>query len=643
MAKYADILFPLKIPPLTYKVPEDAPADLKGRIVKAPLMGRSSYGVAVDIFKEADVSLKKKLREIQSIHRHCASEKDLQFLKWLSHYYIAPMGIALKSSFFEEIIKDTDGLQATGKDLKNDRSGAPALNVNVSLVCNGVKEKDYKTFLFHAHGLSDECSFLLEVVEGINSGLRGIIILVPEIGQIERIEQPLKQMFNQRVCVLHSKLGKSKRADSIRRLISGESDIVIGTRSAILAPLKEVSFIAVTGEHSPSYKAEEGLRYNARDVAVMRGFIEKRCVLLSSICPSLESVHNTNVGKYMQIGGNQKQYPAKYARPKIKVIASQPGKSHYLSLSGELLQESKKLVSKNERVLFLVNRKGYSLIRCSDCGNILKCGRCLTSLVFHKGTGMVSCRYCGHSEKIPGICADCGGARLETFGTGTERVKEEVEEILKTEALIVERRQGTPTVMPNDSDVMPFVVGTAFVTGKAKEESFGAAAFLNTDALLSQPDFRTHERLFQEVLQVSQMVKNGGRIFLQTHMAKERILRFIRDYDFGGFYKHELSQRMALDYPPFTRIVLLNIFTKKISGDFLNEVRSIIYESAETGVEALGPVEIPSYAKSYKHCVQIMIKSKDSRATHASTKKILDRLEKNKGLRINVDVDPLKI
>ncbi|MBI3593001.1 MAG: hypothetical protein HY099_05940, partial [Nitrospirae bacterium] len=310
---YADVVFPLKIPPHTYNVPPGAPSDLKGRLVKAPLAGRSSFGLIVDVFEKPDSSFKTDMKEIQSVLQHFASEQDISFLKWLSEYYLTPIGIALKSSFFDETIKAVNKSGVT----KQAVSSLPELTHNVqqaadtgavtaepalSSLCSSIKSKTYRSFLFHAQSAMHEYSFLSDILFKMRDDINGVIILVPEIGWIERLESILKPIFGGRLTVLHSKLSKGKKSESIRRIVAAESDVVIGTRSAVLAPLSNISFIAVLGEHSRSYKGEEGLRYNGRDVAVMRGYIEKSCVCLSSICPSVESVYNSVIGKYFPVG-----------------------------------------------------------------------------------------------------------------------------------------------------------------------------------------------------------------------------------------------------------------------------------------------------------------------------------------------------
>lgn len=637
---YADVVFPLKLPPLTYKVPANAPYDLKGKIVKAPLMGKSRYGLVVSVTDSPNIGNGKNIREVESVHQRFASESTLSFLKWLSDYYLTPMGTALNSSFFEETIKTVVSNQQSAVRIKNKEQKRETENSELSPVYDCIKEKNYKSFLFHPASISQELSILNEIMGEVAPDIHGAIILVPEIGQIERLLPDIKNIFGERLCVLHSRLTAKKRMEAAAQILTGRSDVVLGTRSAVLAPLKNVSFIAVTGEHNNSYKGEEGLRYNARDVAVMRGFIEKSCVLLSSACPSVESIYNTKIGKYTTLNADSQP---ETKRPRIKIVGANRTKGKASTIAGEVLKEAKNTISKNGKFLFLINRKGYSLIRCEDCGHTVQCKKCGIPLVFYKAKSAVRCNYCGLEKNIPESCEECKGFAMKPSGAGTEKIKEEVEELLGTKTLLLEKERSlSPSPLPLAPDILPFVVGTTYAAKKLRDEKFDAAALFNIDRTMSQPDFRAYERTFQQVMQIAGTINPDGSLFLQTWNPKNRILRFIKNYDFHGFYDYEMSQRKMLDYPPFSKIVLFNISYKK-GTNLLDDIRNIIEPAEIKRLEVLGPVEIPPILKSYPHCIQILLKSRDSRLMHEYARQLLNRLGNLKDVRINVDVDPLKV
>ncbi|MEW5744353.1 MAG: primosomal protein N' [Nitrospirota bacterium] len=677
---YVDVAFPLKLPPLTYKVSSDVPADLRGRLVTAPLMGKPAQGVIIGPAGEPDFPGHKEIKEIGQISQRVVSEQMIAFLKWLSGYYLMPLGTALKSSFFEESVAALDEtknsrrrIRASSRELAASAPPAAAphhiplrYNEYRELVLSSLSESRYKAFLFHAPSLFDEYRFLGDLIDGMKGGHRGMIVLVPEIGLIPRIEATLRPLGGERLCVLHSKLSPGRRRAAVRSILSGESDIVLGTRSAVFAPLETVSFIAVLDEHNTAYKAEEGLRYQGRDVAVMRGLMERSTVLLSSLCPSVESMNNARTGKYLLLGSGTRTRAAgeererspertPFARPRIRIITMRPGGAERAILSRETLREAKRCIAAGGRMLFLINRKGYSLLRCRECGHIASCKRCAASLVVHKRRNILHCHLCGSRSPLPDTCERCGAAALEPFGAGTERVKEEVERLLEAEALVIERAEAgevtasspRPELLALDAGTMPLVVGTAYAKrleySGAAEESFGAAAFLTMDSLWAQPDFRAYERAFQEIVQISQMVKPDGIILIQTSMPGSGVVKLFKTYDFEGLYAHELSQRKLLGYPPFSKIVLMNIMTKGAPAQLQGSLDESIAAAALHGVELLGPVEVPCTVKGYRHCRQLLMRSQSRIFLHRAAAALLRKLQAVKGIKVAVDVDPLKI
>ncbi len=637
---YANVAFPFRLSALTYRVPPYSLSELKGRIVKAPIMSSSHLGVVLDVFDEADELDKKNVREIQEVYQRFANDSYITFIKWLSNYYLSPIGSVLKSCFFnhvaESMIKKKSDLIVHNK---SKIYGSDSLNSpcrDLSLICDAVREKMHKPFLIHAPSISNEEQFVIDVLRNIAPEARGIIILAPEILQVERLSPILREIFGERLCVFHSRLSKNKIKEALNNIIAGISDVVIGTRSAILTPIKSPSFIAVTSEHSLSYKGEEGIRYNARDVAVMRGFLEKSCVLLSSICPSVESFYNTKIGKY----NLTPSVDSVIKNPRVKIADIKKEKKAVIS--SDIIKELKNIASKGGNIVIITKREGYSLLICEDCGYIYRCERCDVPFIFHKISRTVKCHYCGQEKRIPENCKECESFKIKQFGAGTERIKEELANVLKSESMIVEKERGLP-FLEQGLDVASFVIGTHYSAKSIKNKNFDAAVLLNIDSLLSQPDFRAYERTFQEVIQIKELVKPEGTIYLQTWNPKNKILKFIKNYDFNSFYDNELYQRKLLSYPPFSRIILLNIFMKRDPERFLHDINKIICDTKINGLEFLGPLEVPSSLKSFAYCIQILIKSGDRRLLHNVAKDILRKLEKIKGIKINVDVDPLKI
>jgi primosomal protein N' (replication factor Y) len=271
-------------------------------------------------------------------------------------------------------------------------------------------------------------------------------------------------------------------------------------------------------------------------------------------------------------------------------------------------------------------------------------------MIFYKSCGMLKCHHCGHEHRNPESCDECGGPHLEPFSAGTERVREEVEELLKSPSLLVEKARVTSPLKtdfgsnnPDLSDFVPFVIGTSIAKRKiCHGEKYSAAVLMNIDLLLARPDFRAYEHAFQEIIEVSQMVKAEGSLLIQTKSPGSKVLKCIKHYDFDAFTDLELSQRKDLDYPPYTRLILFTISGTGrdiLSADIWRAVRTLKNDT----VTVLGPVEVPSTSKSYEQSHHILLKSKDNRKLHEMAKMLLSNLVGNGKIRVAVDVDPIKI
>ena len=640
-----DVVFPLRLKPLTYRVSHTAPEVLEGRIVRAPLGRRSALGVVVGIRRETGEM--KTLKEIESFHHLFADAAQLSLLRWLSEYYLAPMGVALKSMFFQEVaaceIGSGPDIGDAGRterpylsDTASHSEGSPAHSVIANL-----GRGRYGAYLYHAGSRVDERQFLLSLIGLSRPDLKGALILVSEFGQIDPLAPVLREVVGERLAVLHSRLPKSRRKETISRLLEGESDVVMGTRSAVMAPLRRPSLIAVLDEHSPAYKAEEGLRYHGRDVAVMRGFLENSSVVLSSFCPSLESAYNARTGKYTLL--NQAALAVPRPRQVVIGLKKTPGKG--LTVSPRVLSNVREVVGRNRAFLFLVHRKGYSYIRCGECRDVIVCPTCEVPVVYHQATGSVRCRRCGHERKAPGGCPICGGAMLEPLGAGTERVSEEVRKLLGGDVHLVEKRPRTkqPDGAPRDSSLGGLVVGTPYAIRGQRRQLFGGAVIASLDQLLAQPNFRSHERALQEVFEVAQMVDPDGRVLLQTWAPRSRIVRQIASYDYLGFYEQEISQRRELGYPPFTRLVLITVTLRDESEKILPEALATARKFAPGGVEILGPAPVTSRRRGTGTSSHVLLKSRDRKSLHAVAQDLYSRLARIKGAVIVVDVDPLEV
>lgn len=641
---YIDVVYPINLGPLTYRVPPDLASQIKpGMLISAEVKKTVTPGVVIG---KSTNPPERNIKEITGIllDQPVLSEPMLRLLKWVADYYIVPAGLALKSILPVEVFKKT---RPSGKqrpaDLmpQSDNYDFPAdLSLSLSDITAVIKksasQKEYKTYLLHVPSMNHEISFAINAVKE----LRNAIILVPEISHIEMLAPFLKNIFGERMTVLHGQLTKPRKRNVFNDIITGKSDIVLGTRPAVFAPLSSVSLIAVLQEHNRSYKNMEGLRYHARDVAVMRGYLDKAAVLLSSPTPSIESYFNTTKGKYSLLSPD-----TGITLPKVEVINMKTSKKVTPYLSKRAIDAAAACSRKKVGVLFLINRKGFSMIQCNECNHIDNCPKCISPLVYHKDKRLLICHYCGHSSKLTETCRKCGSAKLDLIGAGTQRIASDIEKYLNIKAFrldndtLKENRalKSLPDIVLNEE----MIVGTKIITGSLQhKKNLALCVFMNPDINLHLPDFRSPETLFQEFHSVSEHLMRNSLLIIQTRMPENHVYRHMRKHDYPSFYNDELQRRKSLSYPPFSRLALISVTSKNDISKMLTNVMRNTGAEAGDAVEAIGPVKL---AGEGSNKWKILLKSQAKVSLHIYAHNFIKKLNADKGTRVVVDVDPVSI
>ncbi len=643
--KVFDVLFPVKLGPLTYRCNDALSHHIKaGMIVSAPLKNRISQGIVVAESQEAPPVAVKDIQKVTS-DVPVLSDTLMSLLRWMSAYYVTEQGLVLKSILpkeaFMKVRQRKKKVPSSQSFVKGGREGYSCNSINidkhiVSFVIDAAKKQIFKPFLLNAPSSAYEICLLREILTEVENA----IILVPEVSHIYSLYQFLKETFGDRVCLFHSGLSKGERSEAIERILSGNAHIVLGTRSAIFAPMKKVAFIAVLQEHNNSYKQENIPCYNGRDIAVKRGYFEKATVLLSSICPSIESLYNCRRGKYTLL-----EPKGDIKRPKMTVINMKHERLLKPYLTKSVINAALKHIKNEQKVMFVLNRRGYSTVfQCLDCNHREECPHCGVPLVFHKQDMSLKCHYCGYTfTHIPEYCSVCKGFNIHLLGVGTQRVKEDIEELIGIKTLRLDsdklRKKSDKEASINDPfrDDYRILVGTKLMTRRLNiSEKFAMAAILNADQFINIPDFRSAEKAFQEISIIADKIEPHGELYIQTRMPENYLYRYLKNYSYSAFSEEELHRRKSLSYPPYSKLLLVRFISKR---DLSKDVSKVL-KKIDEGVGILGP----SYKKDRGHYeMKLLLKSSSHEKLHSGAKIFIQSFKDSRDVRIKVDVDPIVI
>jgi primosomal protein N' (replication factor Y) len=492
---------------------------------------------------------------------------------------------------------------------------------------------------------------------------RNVIVLVPEIALISQTERRFRARFGKKVAVLHSGLTGGERLDQWLQILRGEVSVAVGARSAIFAPFAHVGLIIVDEEHDGSYKQEEGVRYNARDLAVVRARQDDCAVVLGSATPSIQSYHNALKGKYRQLVLTQRI--ARRALPHIKVVdlnRQRNFKGPRRFITPQLLASLRTTLEKKEQALLFLNRRGFAgYPACHDCGQAFRCNHCDITLTYHKAAGVLKCHYCGYHLPAATSCRHCGSPRLYLMGLGTERLAETIQSLFPDARLArmdrdTTSRKGALLKMLKDlrHNRIDILIGTQMVAKGHDFPNITLVGIICADLSLDFPDFRAGEQTFQLLAQVAGRAGRGkrpGQVILQTYTPDHFSITAARDQDFRAFYRKEIEDRRLLHYPPFTRLAQLGFAGRDSRvtaerahtvGRHCRQIQNNL-RSLRNTVQVWGPVESPLTRIAGQYRWQILIKGKIPARLH----QLIDVLQQEhaplfsrRDVKININIDP---
>ena len=461
------------------------------------------------------------------------------------------------------------------------------LSLEQEKVINTIKEDmdKYNTYLLYGVTGSGKTEVYVELVKECVRQGKQAIVLVPEIGLTEQIVSRFKIGLEKieigsniegerkvNIAVLHSGLSEGERYDEYRRIKEENVDVVIGTRSAIFAPLKNIGIIVIDEEQSTSYKQDCNPRYHARDVAIWRGKWHKCPIVLGSATPSLESFARAGNGVYRLVTMLKRAGSAKLPVVTVVDMKKEAKRGNFI-LSEKLVQNMKDVIARGKQVMLLLNRRGYSsAFICRDCSHTEKCPNCDITLTYHKSSNRFSCHYCGFSKVREGICSKCGSDNVMDYGIGTERLVEEVERLIEGARIVrmdldTTGRKGSHQriIRQFDSGVYNVLVGTQMIAKGLDFPNVVLVGVISADSSLNVPDFRSSERTFELLTQVSGRSGRGvdaGEVIVQSFDTGHYSLEYARRQDYVGFYREEMKMRKVLKYSPYYYIVVVSVLSK---------------------------------------------------------------------------------
>ncbi len=663
---FADIQFPINADAFTYIVPDELESIIKvGSRVEAPFKRGSKVGIVVGFKKNPPSSpfvkgVKKKIiyKSIKSVldEEPFLPENILNLIKWVSQYYMTPPGLALKnivpSAFFTgkkagtpRIIYDPPIQKKNSFELMPEQRAALD-------EINGVDEG---IFLLHGVTGSGKTEVYMNAVKALPKG-KEALVLVPEIAITGQMIDRFRSNFGEDVVFYHSGISVGERITQWQKMRDGEVKIVIGVRSAVFAPFRNLGLIVVDEEQEASYKQFEGVRYSARDVALARAQLENIKVVLGSATPSMEAYYAAKNNKFRYLELTERVSDRKM--PEVEIIDMTKEPKDTFSFSTRLIESLKENASKKMQSLVMLNRRGYSpFFMCPDCGYTYKCPACSISLIYHKDTNTLNCHYCGSYLLPKDTCPECSGTGIKCLGTGTQRIEEELIDLVP--GLTYQRMDRDTTkkklshyrmVKDMEEKKIDVLLGTQMVAKGHDFPDVVLSAVVSADITLNMPDFRSSERAFQLFTQLAGRAGRGdvaGKAYIQTYEPEHYVFDYVKTHDYKGFFNNEIEMRRELSYPPFGKLIRVIFYfktketAKRITKDIANRIKRISPQMK--GVVILGPVPAPVEKIRNLWRWHIILKGKNSKSLRHAAGSILDRLKNIKELKTDIDVDPINL
>lgn len=541
-----------------------------------------------------------------------------------------------------------------------DRYDAKQLNEYQEAAVNIIMNSGENKFLIHGVTGCGKTEIYMNLVEKVMKLGKQSIVLVPEISLTPQMVERFKGRFGRDVSVFHSKLSDGERYDEWLRVKNDDVKVAVGARSAIFLPFHNLGLIVIDEEHEGSYKSESDPKYNAIEVAEMKSKIENCKIILGSATPSIDTYYKAKNGEYVLISIDKRADGA--SMPDIEVVdmreeLNQNNKSIFSRSLHAAIEEK---ILKKEQVILFLNRRGFStFVSCRKCGFVFKCKSCDVPMTYHSEKKYLICHYCGNTERVPTICPKCGSKYVKYFGVGTEKIEKEIKKLFPSARVMrmdkdTTRKKNSYETMYNafknkEADIL---IGTQMIAKGLDFKDVTLVGVVAADITLNIPDFRSYERTFQLISQVSGRAGRGskkGTVIIQTYSPENYAIRYAASNNYKDFFYEEIHLRKSMNYPPFSKIFIINLSSKnenllikniQIVGDFLKNNLS-----GYDNMYILGPCPSPIARINEYYRWQILIKGEISYDMANFIKKSIYEILKKvyNDIRISVDINPLNL
>ncbi|MDR3249128.1 MAG: primosomal protein N' [Treponema sp.] len=659
MAPYFDIVFDIPAHQrFSYRIDEKGAAAF-GKRVMAPFGKRDVLGYVVAEREDAPAEIQPE--NIRAVRRVVDSEctfgtEDLALAEWVAGYYLCSLGEALaamipsgrRAGVYPSIYEDAEEIAPVPLELSEEQRSA--LEIISAPAPPGGKPP-----MFYLYGItgSGKTEVFLRAAEEILKQGKTVIYLVPEIALTHQTAEAVNARFGPLAATLHSGMSPSARLSEWMRIRRGEVRIVVGPRSAIFAPLKDLGLIIIDEEHDGSYKSGNTPRYHARQTAMRRSAVQGAVLLMGSATPSAEAWKLMTEGLIRRL--NLSRRLAGGILPEIRAVSLEGTEG---CLTPELKEEIRQTARMGRQTILFLNRRGFAYFyHCPSCGFELTCKHCSVSLTWHKGKGRAICHYCGYSEPPPTACPNCGSLEAGFRGFGTEMIEEEVRRtfpelrVRRVDADSVGKRGGLEeTIGMFRAGAVDILLGTQMVAKGLNFPGVRLVGVILADTGLHLPDFRAAERTFSLLVQVAGRAGRyfpDGKVIFQTLRMGDPVIERSRALDVEGFFQAEIAQRKLLGFPPFTRLIRFNFRSRdplradKASQRLAMLVRPLLPPDADI----LGPAECPIGIIAGNHRRHLILRGPEMGKLHGAARTALFRYDKGKDNRVyvEVDVDPVSL